>query len=135
MIQRYCAGRAVIIALPGGDLNGGIGLINKAIDLNPNNAAALQTAGLLHAYAGDTQSAIAQLERSVRLNPVNRTVDFYIAYVLAHFVAGEYEAVVEWTGKALQEHAQLCACAALSGGKPRSARSSGRRSAGRATTA
>ena len=32
----------LIIALPGGDLSGGIALINKSIDLNPNNAAALQ---------------------------------------------------------------------------------------------
>ena len=28
---------------------------------------------------------------------------FYFAYALAHFVAGEHEAAVEWTGKALQE--------------------------------
>ena len=44
-----------IIALPGGDLSGGIALINKSIDLNPNNAAALQMAGVLYAYAGDKQ--------------------------------------------------------------------------------
>ena len=92
-----------IIALPGGDLSGGITLINKSIDLNPNNAAALQKAGALYAYTGDKQSAVAQLERSVRLNPFNRTLDFYFAYALAHFVAGEHEAAVEWTGKALQE--------------------------------
>jgi len=46
-----------IIALPGGDLSGGITLINKSIDLNPNNAAALQKAGCLYAFAGDKQSA------------------------------------------------------------------------------
>jgi adenylate cyclase len=92
-----------IIALPGGDLRGGITLINKSIDLNPNNAAALQKAGALYAFAGDKQSAVAQLERSIRLNPFNRTLDFYFAYALAHFVAGEHEAAVEWTGKALQE--------------------------------
>jgi adenylate cyclase len=92
-----------IIALPGGDLSGGITLINKSIDLNPNNAAALQKAGCLYAFAGDKQSAVAQLARSVRLNPFNRTLDFYFGYALAHFVAGEHEAAVEWTGKALQE--------------------------------
>ena len=32
-----------------------IALINKSIDLNPNNATALQTAGSLYAYAGDKQ--------------------------------------------------------------------------------
>jgi adenylate cyclase len=60
-------------------------------------------AGLLYAYAGDKQSAIAQLERSVRLNPINRTVTFYLAYALAHFVAGEHEAAAEWMAKALQD--------------------------------
>jgi TolB-like protein len=91
-----------IIALPGGDLSGGIALINKSIDLNPNSASAREMAGMLYAYAGDKRSAIAQLERSVRLNPINRTLNFYFAYALAHFVAGEHEAAVEWTGKALQ---------------------------------
>jgi adenylate cyclase len=91
-----------IIALPGGDLSGGIALVNKAIDLDPNSVAARERAGELYAYAGDKQSAIAQLERSVRLNPINRTLSFYFAYALAHFVASEHEATVEWTGKALQ---------------------------------
>ena len=46
----------------------------------------------LYAYAGDNQSAIAQLERSFRLNPINRTLSFHFAYFtysLTHFVAGE----------------------------------------------
>ncbi len=64
---------SIIMALPGGDLSGAIGLINKSIELNPNNAPAREAAGLLYAYAGDKQSAITQLERSVRLNPLNRT--------------------------------------------------------------
>ena len=56
----------------------------------------------MHTPATNSQPS-AQLERSVRLNPFNRTLDFYFAYALAHFVAGEHEAAVEWTGKALQE--------------------------------
>ena len=94
---------SVIIAFPGGDLSSAIALINKSIELNPNNATARETAGLLYTYAGDKQSAIAQLERSVRLNPINRTLSFYFGHALAHFVAGEHEAAVEWTGKALQD--------------------------------
>ena len=94
---------SLIIGLPGGDLSGAIALINRSIELNPNNSAARETAGVLYAYAGDKESALTQLERSVRLNPINRTADFYVAYALAHFVAGEYEPTVEWTGKALQD--------------------------------
>jgi adenylate cyclase len=90
-----------IIALPGGDLSGGIALIHKAIGLNPNSADAFGIAGQLHAYAGETISAISHLERSVRLDPLSRTANF--GYLLACFVAGEYEPAVEWARKMSQE--------------------------------
>ena len=92
-----------ITALPGGDLDGGIVLIDKSIGLNPNNANAIRTAGFLYAYAGETKTAISYFERSVRLNPLGRTADFYFGHALAHFAAGEYELVIEWTAKALRE--------------------------------
>ena len=95
---------SLVIALPGGDLSTGISLINRSIELNPNNALALQRAGMLNAYTGDKRLAIAQLERSDRLNPLARTSDFYFAYALAHFVAGEFEPAAEWASKALQQH-------------------------------
>jgi TolB-like protein/DNA-binding winged helix-turn-helix (wHTH) protein len=93
-----------IIALPGGDLSDGITLINRSLELNPNSAFALQRAGLLHAYAGDKQLAIAQLERSVSLYPLARAhFEFYFSYALAHFVAGEFERAADWTSKAVQQ--------------------------------
>jgi adenylate cyclase len=92
-----------ITALPGGDLTGGIALIQKSIGLNPNDAVAIGHAGQLYAYAGDKQLAITHLERSVRLDPVGRPAWLHFVHALAHFVVGEHEAVVEWTGKALQE--------------------------------
>ena len=91
-----------LIALSGGDMAGGIAVVNKSIELNPNSAIALQTVGSLYAYAGDKGNAIACLERSVRLNPVDRSLDFYLGHALAHFVAGEYEATIEWTGELLR---------------------------------
>jgi adenylate cyclase len=95
---------AFITALPGGDLGGGIALINKAIGINPNSAYAIGMAGQLYAYAGDKQLAITHLERSIRLNPLSRHGILYFWYALAYFVAGEYDAVVEWTGKAQREN-------------------------------
>jgi adenylate cyclase len=92
-----------ILALPGGDLKSGITLINRSIELNPNSAVALQRAGMLHAYAGDKQLAIAQLERSQRLNPLAGAVELYFAYALAHFVASEFEPAADWTAKALHQ--------------------------------
>jgi len=92
-----------LIALSGGDMAGGIAVLNKSIELNPNSAIALQTIGSLYAYAGDKRNAIDCLERSVRLNPLDRSLDFYLGHALAHFVAGEYEATVEWTGELLRQ--------------------------------
>jgi adenylate cyclase len=91
-----------ILALPGGDLSSGIRLINRAIELNPNSATALQTVALLNAFAGDTELASAQLERSARLDPVNLPIDFYLTHAICHFVSGQFEAVVEWTAKLLE---------------------------------
>jgi hypothetical protein len=66
----------VITALPGGDLSGGIdALIARSISLNPNDAIAIAAAGLMHAYAGDTASAISCLDRSGRLNPHSRAAN------------------------------------------------------------
>ena len=92
-----------LIALPGGDMAGGIALVNKSIELNPNSAIALQIVGSLYAFAGDKQNAIACLESSARLDPRYPSLDFYLGYALAHFVAGEYEATVEWTGELLRQ--------------------------------
>ena len=59
-----------IIAVPGGDLNGGIALINKSIDLNTERRGRNWTrlASCMPTPA-TTESAISHLERSGRLNP------------------------------------------------------------------
>ena len=92
-----------LIAQPGGDMAGGIALVNKAIELNPNCAIALQVVGSLYAFAGDKQNAIACLESSTRLDPRYPSLDLYLGYAIAHFVAGEYEATIEWTGELLRQ--------------------------------
>ena len=95
---------SLIIALPGGDLSGGIALINRSIELNPNSASALQMAGLLHAFAGDKQLPLPNSTIRLALScSLERLLSSISAYALAHFVAGEFEAAVEWTSKALQQ--------------------------------
>ncbi len=94
---------APFIAMPGGDLSGGISLIEKAIGLNPNSAAAFRMAGLLYAFAGNIGAAIDSLKRADRLNPLEGGVGNNLGYALAHFVAGEHELVIESTGKSLRD--------------------------------
>jgi adenylate cyclase len=92
-----------LIALSGGDMAGGIAIVNKSIEINPNSALALQTVGSLYAYVGDKQNAIACLESSARLSPRYPSLDFYLGYALVHFVAGEYEATIAWTSEMLRQ--------------------------------
>jgi adenylate cyclase len=90
-----------ITATVGGDLRGGIALLEKSLELNPNNAAALAAAALLQTYSGNTIAAILLLDRAVRHNPLDK-YRLSNVYMVAYFVAGEYERVVEWSAKALQ---------------------------------
>ena len=54
---------AYIIALPGGELEEGIAIIDRALALNPNSADALAMSGMLRAYSGDTEMAFRAPER------------------------------------------------------------------------
>jgi adenylate cyclase len=92
-----------IAAMLGRDLSGGVALLDRSLELNPNNAAALATAACLQAYAGDTTAALSLLDRSVRHNPLDWNYRLCRSYTVIYFIAGEYERVVEWSAKTLQE--------------------------------
>ena len=46
-----------------------IALVKHAIELNPNSASAWMHCGWVHVYAGQSENAVAQFERSTRLSP------------------------------------------------------------------
>jgi adenylate cyclase len=92
-----------ITARIGGDVSGGIALLDRSLELNPNNAVALSKAAVLQAFSGNTAAAISLLDRSARLNPLNWNSGVFITYTITYFVAGEYERAVEWSARALQE--------------------------------
>jgi adenylate cyclase len=92
-----------ITARIGGDLSGGIALLNRALELSPNNAAALAEAAGLQAWSGDTAAAISLLDRSARHNPLDWNYRVCSVYMITYFVAGEYERAIEWSAKTLQE--------------------------------
>jgi adenylate cyclase len=86
----------------GRDLSGGIALLDRSLEINPNNAAALARAAVLQAFSGNTAAAISLLDRSARLNPLNWNYGVFVAYAITYFAAGEYERAVEWSARALQ---------------------------------
>jgi TolB-like protein len=95
---------AHIIALPGGDLDEGIAIVNRALAQNPNSADALAIGGMLHAYSGDTRMAMRLLEEANRLTPRGVRINFWdFGYYLTGFVDADYERVLDGTAQALRE--------------------------------
>jgi adenylate cyclase len=92
------------LAVSGGDLGGGIALIDRALSLNPNSADAWRVSGVVRAYLGDTEQAIAHLERSARLSPLDAFAFLWaMGFMLTHFMAGRYEEASAWCNKVLHE--------------------------------
>lgn len=86
-----------------GDLDGGVALIDRALVLNPNLAAAWTFSGWARAFVGDTEIAIAHLKQAMQLSPLDPLVFLsQMCMSLALFVAGKYDEGSSWAIKALQ---------------------------------
>lgn len=86
-----------------GDLDGGIALIDRALALNPNLAAAWTFSGWVRAFVGDTEAATAHLKQAMQLSPLDPLVFVsQMCMSLALFVAGRYDEGTSWATKALQ---------------------------------
>jgi TolB-like protein/class 3 adenylate cyclase/Flp pilus assembly protein TadD len=101
----WMAGR--VLAELSGDLEGAIGLIDRALVLNPNSANAWRSSGMVLAYRGDTGAAIAHLERAMRLNPLDAAPYLALGFAWAHFVAGNYEEASSWADRVLRQQPDL----------------------------
>jgi TolB-like protein len=95
---------AYLIAVPGGEMAEGIAIADRSLAQNPNSAEALAISGILHAYLGDTETALRRLEQTNRLSPLHVRVPFRAGgFLIARFVDGDYAGVVDWTARALPE--------------------------------
>jgi adenylate cyclase len=95
---------ASMIAWPGGDMQGGLALLEKALVLNPNSLTALMIGSQLYSDVGDTEKAIAYAQRAARLNPLTGDLFRNFAIAKAHFVAGRYEAAAEFAKMSLRDN-------------------------------
>jgi adenylate cyclase len=79
------------LAFVAGKLDEGAALIDRAITLNPNLAAAWRFSGYTRVFLGDTETAIAHLQQAIRLSPLD-PLGFIVhnGLALAHFFAGRY---------------------------------------------
>lgn len=86
-----------------GDLDGGIALVDRALVLNPNLAAAWFTGGFLRAWNGEADSAIDHLTRAMRLSPLDPEMyRMQAGMALAHLFARRFDAASSWAEKAFR---------------------------------
>jgi tetratricopeptide (TPR) repeat protein len=95
---------ASVIGDPGGDLHAGLGLVDKALALNPNSATALLISGYLRVHGGDVETAIQHLEKAARLSPLEQSADRNHVFSMAYYVAGRYDSSIEFAKRALQDN-------------------------------
>ena len=85
------------------DLDRALLLIDRALEIDENLATAWQRRGWVCGYAGDSEGAIASLQRAIRLNPLDPRVFLtQSAMGFAHFLAGRDEEAARWAAMALR---------------------------------
>ena len=85
------------------ELDEGITLLDRALVLNPNLAAAWNVSGWILVYLGAADEAVTRFTTAMRLSPLDPLifrVHGGIAY--AHFFAGRYEEARGWAEKAVR---------------------------------
>jgi TolB-like protein/Tfp pilus assembly protein PilF len=94
---------AIILGLPGDDMETGLALVEKAISLNRNNAEAFRMGSFLYAFKGDVDRAVEHLQQVERLNPLDASLAGNVTYPIAYFGVGDHEKVVDCTARILRE--------------------------------
>jgi adenylate cyclase len=95
------------LAFLGGELEEGMRAIERAVDLNPNNAMALGHAGWVRNYLGQPRDAVTALERSIRLSPRDPTLfRAQAALACAHLFLGDLEEAILWGRRAVEGNPQ-----------------------------
>ncbi|HVJ53955.1 MAG TPA: hypothetical protein VM689_15915 [Aliidongia sp.] len=80
-----------------GDLDGGIALLDRAVALNPNLAAAWFLGGFLRVWHGETESAIEHFAHAMRLSPLDPEMyRMQAGMAAAHLFAGRFDAASSW---------------------------------------
>jgi TolB-like protein len=112
-----------------GDLDAGAALIDRALALNPNLAAAWYASGWVRDYLGEADTAIEHLARAMRLSPLDpETGRMQAGTAFAHLLAGRFTEASKWAQKALRDRPgyltalRLAAASSALAGHPEDAR-------------
>lgn len=87
-----------------GDLKGGIALLDKALALNPNLAAAWFLGAFLRLWGGETEAALEYFEHAMRLSPLDPELyRMQAGMATAHLFMGRFDAASSWAEQACRE--------------------------------
>jgi TolB-like protein len=87
-----------------GDVDGGVALIDRALVLNPNLAAAWFLGSFVRIMRGETDDAIERLAHVMRLSPLDSEMyRMQGGTALAHLYARRFDAASSWAEKALRD--------------------------------
>jgi TolB-like protein/Tfp pilus assembly protein PilF len=106
-----------------GDLDNGAAMIDRALLINPNLAAAWTYGGWAWIWRGEPEVALDHFARAMRLSPLDpNAFSTHAGTASAHFFAGRYEEASSWAERSLREQAShtpplriLAASSALAG--------------------
>jgi TolB-like protein/tetratricopeptide (TPR) repeat protein len=85
------------------DFNGGVELIERAIQFNPTYVPALHARGLIRGWQGESDAAVADLELALHLSPRDPfNYNAMLGLALAHHNAGRHTEAGEWADKAVR---------------------------------
>lgn len=97
-----------------GELREGIALVDRALLLNPNLAAAWFLGAFLRIWCGETETAIEHLGHAMRLSPLDPELYRMRAGMgLAHLFAEEFDLATSWAEAALRELPTLLLAVAI----------------------
>ncbi len=86
-----------------GDLDGGIALLDRAVMLNPNLAAAWFIGGFARVWRGEPDGAIEHFARAMRLSPLDPEMyRMQAGMAVAHLFAGRFDTASSWAEKSFR---------------------------------
>lgn len=86
------------------DMDGAIALLDKALVLNPNLAAAWYLGGFLRAECGDPEAAIAFLTRAMRFSPLDPEMfRMQAGMAVSHLFSGRFDVAQSWAEQSLRQ--------------------------------
>ena len=101
------ANAAAVLASFGEDIGAMIGLVDRALELNPNFAHGWFISSILRAWAGLPDLSIEHVEASLRLSPRVRVKTALVTMGLAYFLSQRFDQAVPKLLLAIQEDPSL----------------------------